>query len=114
MVGDYILKVAKIINKAKMNKFKDLLKEQSAKKELKALIQRTADYYSKVLDTYQQHKKLVKFVFSEYADFEDSIDAFRKKNTQLWAPVLAEYLKMLIFKIKETEFNMISMENAPK
>lgn len=114
MTGDYILKVAKIINNAKLNKFKDLLKDQTAKKELQTLIQRAANYYGKVLNTYHQHNKLVKFVFSEYADFEDAIDSFRKKNLQLWAPLLAEYLKMLIFKIKETEFTMISMENVPK
>ncbi len=114
MVGDYVLKVAKIINEAKLNQFKDLLKDQNAKKELGALILRASDYYGKVLDTYNKRNKLVKFVFSEYIDFEDSIDDFRKKNEQLWAPLLAEYLKMLIFKIKETEFIMISMENAPK
>ncbi|MFH0978037.1 MAG: hypothetical protein V1837_01915 [Candidatus Woesearchaeota archaeon] len=114
MTGDYIVKVAKIIDKAKLNKSKDLLKDQNSKKELKALIQRTSDYYGKVIDTYNQHNKLVKFVFSEYADFEDSIDEFRRKNLQVWAPLLAEYLKMIVFKIKETEFTMISMENAPK
>lgn len=114
MVGDYILKVAKIIDEAKLNEFKDLLKDQNARKELKALVQRTSDYYGKVIDTFHKHNKLVKFVFSEYVDFEESIDDFRKKNLQLWAPLLAEYIKMLIFKIKETEFIMISMENAPK
>jgi phosphate uptake regulator len=114
MTADYVLKVSKIIDTAKLNKFKDLLKDQNAKKELTLLLQRAADYYGKVFDTYHQHNKLVKFVFSEYADFEEAIDGFRKKNLQLWAPLLAEYLKMLIFKIKETEFTMISMENAPK
>ncbi len=92
----------------------DRLRDRAAKKELRELIERAADYYGKVLDTYHKHNKLVKFVFSEYADFETSIDDFRTKNNQLWAPVLAEYLKILIFKIKETEFIMISMENAPK
>ena len=114
MIGGYVLKVAKIIDKAKLNKYKDLLKDKSAKKELKSLIERASDYHIKVLDTYHKHNKLVKFVFSEYADFEESIDKFRKNNLQLWAPLLAEYLKMLISKIKETEFTMISMENAPK
>lgn len=114
MIGDYIIKVAKIIDKAKLNKFRHLLKDQNAKKELKALIQRASDYYGKVIDTYNKHDKRVKFVFSDYVDFEDSIDKFRKKNLQLWAPLLAEYIKMLIVKIKETEFTMISMENAPK
>jgi hypothetical protein len=47
-------------------------------------------------------------------DFEEPIDEFRKKNPQTWVPLLAEYVKILIFKIKETEFIMISMENAPK
>lgn len=114
MIGGYILNVAQIINNAKLNKYKNLLKDKNAKQELKALIQRVSDYYGKVLDTYNKHDKLVKFVFSEYADFEVSIDKFRKKNLQLWAPLLAEYIKLLIFKIKETEFTMISMENAPK
>ncbi len=77
MVADYILKIAQIIDHAKLNQFKNLLTDQNAKKELKALIQRTSDYYKKVLDTYNKHNKLVKFVFSEYADFEDSIDEFR-------------------------------------
>lgn len=114
MIGDYVLKLARIIDKAKLEKFNKLLKDKNAQKELKALIQRTSDYYGKVVDAYNKHGKLVKFVFSEYADFEASIDEFRKKNLQLWTPILAEYLKMLIFKIKETEFIMISMENAPK
>ena len=114
MIGDYILKIAQIMDKSKMNEFKDLLKDKGAVSELKTLIQRASDYYSKVIDAYNQQKKLTKFIFSEYADFETAIDAFRKKNPQLWAPVLAEYLKLLIFKIKETEFMMISMENAPK
>ncbi|HSU72583.1 MAG TPA: hypothetical protein VLJ21_01920 [Candidatus Binatia bacterium] len=114
MTADYVLKVSKIIDTAKLDKFKDLLKDQNAKKELRLLLERAADYYGKVFDTYHQHNKLVKFVFSEYSDFEEAIDSFRKKNLQLWAPLLAEYLKMLIFKIKETEFTMISMENAPK
>ena len=114
MISDYILKVAQIIDNAKLNQFKNLLTDQNAKTELKALIQRTSNYYKKVLDTYNKNNKLVKFVFSEYVDFEDSIDEFRKKNQQLWAPLLAEYIKMLIFKIKETEFTMISMENVPK
>lgn len=114
MIGDYILKITKIIDKARLNKFKDLLKDQNAQKELKELLQRSCDYYGKVIEEYNKHNKSVKFVFSEYADFEDSIDEFRAKNIQFWAPVLAEYLKMLIFKIKETEFIMISMENAPK
>lgn len=114
MTGDYILQVAQIIDKSKMNKFKDLLKDKNAVSELKLLIQRAADYYSKVIDAYNQQKKLTKFIFSEYANFETAIDDFRKKNPQLWAPVLSEYLKMIIFKIKETEFMMISMENAPK
>lgn len=114
MIGDYIVKLAKIINKSKLQKFEHLLRDQTAKKELSALIQRTLDYYGKVLDAYNKHNKLVKFIFSEYNDFEDSIDDFRTKNPQLWAPVLSEYIKLLIFKIKETEFIMISMENAPK
>ncbi len=114
MIGEYVLKVAKIIGDSKINKYQDLLKDQGAKAELRVLLQRTADYYGKVVDTYQKHNKMVKFVFSEYADFEGSIDEFRMNNPQLWAPVLSEYLKMLIFKIKETEFIMISMENAPK
>ena len=114
MTADYVLKSAEIINKAKLNKFKDLLSDLSAKKELIVLVQRTSDYYSKVFDDYNKHKKLVKFIYSEYADFQDSIEKFKKKNLQLWAPLLAEYLKMLIFKIKETELTMISMENAPK
>ena len=114
MVGDYIVKVAQIIDRAKLNKFKDLLKDQDAKKELTGLIKRTSDYYGKVIDTYDKHNKLVKFVFSEFSDFEDSIANFREKNKQLWAPLLAEYIKLLIIKIKETEFTMISMENAPK
>ena len=91
-----------------------MLKDHDAKVELKLLLQRTADYYGKVVDAYQKPNKVSKFIFSEYTDFEASIDDFRKKNPQLWAPVLAEYLKLLIFKIKETEFIMISMENAPK
>ncbi|HME87199.1 MAG TPA: hypothetical protein VKE88_02200, partial [Candidatus Nanoarchaeia archaeon] len=114
MIGDYIVKTAKIIDESKMNKFKDLLKDQDAKAELKALIQRTCDYYEKVIETYNKHNKLVKFAFSEYADFESSIDEFRKRNLQPWTPLLAEYIKMLIAKIKETELIMISMENAPK
>ncbi len=114
MIGEYLVKIAMIIDTAKFNKFKDLLKDQHAKKELRALIQRASDYYGKVLDEYHKHNKLVKFVFSEFTDFEDSINQFRTKNLQLWAPLLAEYIKMLIFKIKETEFTMISMENAPK
>ena len=57
---------------------------------------------------------LVRKITAEYIDFEDSIDLFRTKNLQLWAPLLAEYIKLIIFKIKETEFTMISMENAPK
>jgi phosphate uptake regulator len=114
MIGEYILNLAKIIDKAKLNKFKQLLTDQKAKNELKALLQRASDYYGKVIDTYNKHNKLVTFVFSEYTDFEESIDLFRKKNLQLWAPLLAEYIKLLIFKIKETEFIMISMENAPK
>lgn len=114
MVGDYILKIAKIIHKSKLNEFKDLLKDQNAKNELKALLKRSSDYYNKVIDTYSKHNKLVKFIFSEYTDFEESINEFREHNLQLWAPLLAEYMKMLISKIKETEFIMISMENAPK
>ena len=114
MTGDHIIKIAKILRKAKHNNYQDLLKDQNAKKELKALILRASDYYGKVVDAYNKHDHLAKFVFSEYADFEESIDAFRTKNLQLWAPVLAEYIKLLISKIKEAEFTMISMENAPK
>ncbi len=114
MVGDYILKLAKLIEKSKLNGFKDLLTNEKSKKDLIMLIQRTANYYSKVIDSYNKHNKLVKFVFSEYIDFEESIDRFRERNSQLFTPLLSEYIKMLIFKIKETEFTMISMENAPK
>ena len=114
MIGEYITKVAQIIDTAKMNKYKDLLKDKNAKEELRALIQRTSDYYGKVIDTFSKNNKLIEFVFSEYLDFEESIDKFRQKNLQLWAPLLAEYIKILISKIKETEFTMISMENAPK
>ena len=114
MIGDYVIKVSDILHTAKLNKFKDLLKDQHAKLELKGLLTRVADYYMKVFDTYNKHSKLTRFIFSEYADFEAAIDAFKEKNPQLWAPVLAEFMKLLIFKIKETEFIMISMENAPK
>jgi hypothetical protein len=114
MVGEYILKIALIIDSAEFNKLKKPLKDQHAERDIKILIQRASDYYGKVLDEYNKNNKLVKFTFSEYTDFESSIAEFKKRNLQAWASVLAEYLKMLIFKIKETEFTMISMENAPK
>jgi phosphate uptake regulator len=114
MIADYVLKLAEIIDKEKISGSKIPLKDQASLEGLKALIQRSSDYYGSVLDAYNKHSKMVKFVFSEYADFEDAIDNFRRENPQAWVPLLAEYLKLLIFKIKETEFIMISMENAPK
>lgn len=110
MVGEYIIKMAEIIEKERVYKSKNDIK---AKKELKALIQRASDYYGNVFDTYNKHKKLVKFVYSDYADFQALIERFVKKN-HAWAPLLAEYLKLLVFKIKETELTMVSLENAPK
>lgn len=115
MIGNYILKIAEIIGDLKIRAYQTNSTEEIQKKELKILLQRTADYYRKVFDTYKQHKKLVKFVFSEYTHLESSIYRFRKKNPQAGAvSLLAEYISMLISKIKETEFTMISMENAPK
>lgn len=114
MIEGYITKIAQIITDTKHNGAKDSLKDENSKKEVKILLQRSLDYYKKVLNAYNTHNNNVKFVFSEYVDFEDHIDQFKKKNPQLWALLLAEYIKLLIFKIKETEFTMISMENAPR
>ena len=75
---------------------------------------RAQEYFSLVLSTYHKRDNKSNFILSEYQNFEEAIDAFRKKNGHSAIPLLSEYVKMLISKIRETQLIMISMENAPK
>lgn len=110
-IEEYILKLAGIINNARFNDSKDVLTNQTAKKQLKTLILQVADYYGKVLDIYNVHKKLEKSFFNDCIDFEGAIDRFRKNNPHLWTPILAEYIHMIVLKIREIELIMMSMDD---
>lgn len=109
-IGEYLLIIA--------NKLQNALTEKefaaAEKNELITLLKRTLTYYTKVLDIYNKKAQHQKFVISEYAEFEEDIKKFRKKNTKAWRPIVAEYTMLLIRTIKEVEFIMINLENSPK
>ncbi|HYD02689.1 MAG TPA: hypothetical protein VEC16_00160, partial [Alphaproteobacteria bacterium] len=80
-----------------------------------AIIRRLSEYYSKVLEVHNMRREHpTKFVFTEFTDLEESINELRANNPMQWTALLAEYLKMLMLKIKEIENTMINMEAAPK
>lgn len=109
-IGEYILLIAEIIQEA--NKENQL--KATHRKELKTLLEKTSNYYEKVLDIYNNKKEYQKFVISEYNNFQDEIKLFGKKNHQVWRPIATEYIMLLIRAIKEMEFIMINLENSPK
>ncbi|TAL51915.1 MAG: phosphate uptake regulator PhoU [Nanoarchaeota archaeon] len=107
-IAEYIIQIAKIIGESILHKSIS----PKAKRELKAMIQNASNNFEKVLERYNTRK--VRITEKEYQNFEESIDSFREKNSGNGIPVICEYLKMIIDKIKEIEFNIISLENAPK
>jgi len=113
-IAEYIVEVSRVICDAEREKLLGV----KSKAQLKILLQRTADYFAKVIENYRKKGYQSRFVISEYQSFEEAILTFRhseKRNPlQLWIPVVAEYVKMTINKIKETEFVMINIENSPK
>lgn len=109
-IGEYLLVIVEIIEEA----IKKKTMNAAHWKELKTLLDRTSIYYRKVLDIYNKKSQHQKFVVSEYNDFEQDIKLFRKKNHPHWRPMAAEYLMLIIRFIKQTEFIMINLENAPK
>lgn len=108
-IAEYILMISDTIQNSVLPKEKN----SQSKKELKELLERTLEYYDKVLDAYNRKGLQQKFVSSEYQGFEDAIVAFRSKE-ESWRPVVAEYIMLLIRTIKEMEFIMINLENTPK
>lgn len=107
-IAEYIIHIA--VNIHDFNLPKTL--KPSAKKELKVLMKRVSEYFSAVISLYNKKDMKTKFVLSEYNEFEKTISSFRDKNHN--TQIIAEYLIMIIGKIKETQLIMISMENAPK
>jgi len=110
MIAEYIILIALTINAVNFTK---ILKPKT-KKELRTMMKKVSEYFSAVLAMYNKKDVKVKFVLSEYQEFEKSLNSFREKNYNVNIQIIAEYLKMITAKIKETQMMMISMENVPK
>lgn len=114
VIAEYIVEVSRVMHPATMQ---GILGKDS-KKQLKELLQRTATYFAKVIENYNKGGEMSRFIISEFQDFEEAITRFRNSEKLhpllLWIPVVSEYIKMIIIKIKETEFTMINIENLPK
>jgi phosphate uptake regulator len=114
VITEYLVGIAQVMNDAGLHEKLGV----KSRTQLKELLQRTSEYFSKVIDNYKKKSENSRFISSEYQNFERAIDIFRKseKNNPLllWIPVVSEYVKMIILKIKETEFIMINIENSPK
>lgn len=86
---------------------------QGDKGELSRLLIRTQEYYTKVMDRYHKISKDQTFAVSEYEEFQEEIEVFRENNNTRKRPLPGEYLLLTIRAIKELEFTMINLENAP-
>ena len=109
MIAEYIVVIAETISLLKLPK---VLKPK-AKKDMKDMLSKVSEYFIAVIGLYNKKDKKSTFVLSEYNEFEKSINTYRENNNGN-SQIIAEYLKMIIAKIKETQLIMISMENAPK
>lgn len=109
--SEYIRSTSKIIEEAK----KDKAQLNGSKKEFLELLGVIYKYFDSVLTAYNRQEKRSKHYSANYLEVEKAIDAFTQKSARkVWTPILAEYLKLMIMKIKELQFIMISLENAPK
>jgi|GEM_PF-6582662 len=113
-IAEHIQEIARVMHDAAMHKLLGV----KSKSQLKEILKRTADYFSKIIDNFNKKGDNSKFIISEFQSFEEAIEQFRHSEKshplQLWIPVVSEYIKMIIEKTKETEFVMINLENSPK
>lgn len=109
MIAEHLIEVLRIVYESKIPQT-----SPKTKKDLSALLERTLDYLGKTLNAYHKQNKQVRFVLSEYRDFEHAIERFREKNPQPNAQRISEYVKMILIEIKEAQYMMINSENCPK
>ncbi len=113
-IAEYIVEISRVICDSQVQKVLGV----KSKAQLKVLLQRTSAYFAKVVENHHKKGDHSRFVISEYQSFEAAIATFRvsekRAPLQVWIPVVAEYPKMIINKVKETEFVMINIENSPK
>lgn len=109
-IAEHIQNISEIITKAIHSK------EMTAhsKKNLKKLLERTLEYYDKILRIYNKKKEHQRFQISEFESFEEAINIFRSENKNSWRPIITVHLMQLLSTIKEMEFIMINLENTPK
>lgn len=88
--------------------------DETGKEEFSALLTQAYKYYEEIMDVYNKKNKGQQFVISEYQEFYNKIQEFQSQNTPMWKNLIGEYLMLLVRTIKEMEFVMINLENAPK
>ena len=114
MTGDYLVKLARLIHQAHNDKNLHLLADDDTNQQVRELLDQARRFYSKVFQSLHTKDKREEFIFTEFAQFTDEIDAFRKEHREEeWVALFVEFMKVLNFKIKEAEATIISYEYTP-
>lgn len=112
-IGDYIIKIARLIHQTHNNQ-NHLLQEETTNQHLRTLLKQASTYYAKVFKASHDKTKVNQFIFTEFAKFSDEIDAFRNEHhEEQWVVLFAEFMKVLNFKIKEAESTIINNQYTP-
>lgn len=109
VISEHLIGIARIIYEDKLDKSLS----PKDKKELREILQKVMHYFTNVLDHFIKSKNQERISLKDFADFEKKMSKFMN-SPETSMPLLAEYITLILVKIKEIQFNVIGMQNCPK